>query len=69
MDKKTKIRSYDQFKSAWGRVKHYQQLVELHQNYPKLYKSYTERLEKERLKESNGLEYYLRYGGNPKVQL
>lgn len=69
MDEKTKIRSYDQFKAAQGKTKNYRQLAELHQNYPELYKSYQERMEKEKLKESNGLEYYLKYGGNPRVEL
>lgn len=69
MDTKTRIRRYEQFREALGETKHYQQLAELNENYPDLYKRYKERLEKEKLKESNPLAYYLRYGGNPSVEV
>lgn len=64
MDTEKKIRSFEQFKHAWGKVKHYKQLAELHQNCPDTYDSYLLRLKREQLKESDPVSYYLQYGGN-----
>lgn len=66
---KNKIRSYEGFKLAWGKTQYYKQMVELRQSSPELYESYKERLKKEKLKKSNPMEYLLKYGGNPKVEL
>lgn len=64
MDTEKKIRSFEQFKQAWGKVKHYKQLVELHQNLPETYDSYLSRMKKEQLKANDPVSYYLQYGGN-----
>lgn len=64
MDTEKKIRSFEQFKQAWGKTKHYKQLAELHQNRPETYDSYLSRMKKEQLKESGPVSYYLQYGGN-----
>lgn len=64
MDTKQKIKSFEQFKQARGKTKHYQQLAELHRRCPELYDSYQERMKKEQLKANDPVSYYLQYGGN-----
>lgn len=64
MDTEKKIKSFEQFKQAWGKTKHYQQLAELHRRCPELYDSYQERMKKEQLKANDPVSYYLQYGGN-----
>lgn len=68
MDRTKKIKSFEQFKTAWGKTTHYRQLVELNQMSPELYASYKERLEKEQLKEKDPVSFYLQYGVNATVK-
>lgn len=68
MDTEKKIRSFEQFKQAWGKTRYYQQLVELHQNRPETYDAYLSRMEREKLKANDPVSYYLQYGGNLTVK-
>lgn len=62
MNKKEKIVTFGDFKNAYGKTGYYHQLRDLRQSDPDKYERFKERLEREKLKESNPVAYHMQYG-------